>query len=303
MILLEGYINLCTRLLHPDAEWAQGTPVGIHFDTNSATSEDEMLACTYQFLSTPFTTSLNLITMDGYSLEDVRNALLGCRYGKIVAHLLFDEINELVNTDVDMLDFVAINPQYNPLKYQPDGLSTMRKEHDLMAAEASDDGDDYGMDWTSVPSLSQLPPVIDGTSSPTTLNPPPSSLSDAIESSEPLRPVISTVPSAKDLAHLDTVAPSSIPTPISASTLTSASATASAYSSASSSNPLPSAGLGPNSWHTKSSNRKRHAAEFPKSARPSKGADVGTRDWSHYSEAQAERGIEYTGQTVIPAPL
>ena len=261
-----------------------------------------MLARAYQFLSTPFTTSLNLITVDGYSLKDIRNALLGHRYGKIVAQLLFDEINELVNMDVDVLDFVAVNPQYNPLKYQPDGLRTTRKECNLMAAEASNNGDDYGMDWTSVPSLSQLPPVIDGISSPATLNPPPSSPSDVIESSEPLRPAISTEPSAEDLARLDTVAPSSIPTPISASTSTSASATASAYSSASSSNPLPSAGLGPNSWRTKSSNRKRCATEFPKSARPSKRADAGTRDWSHYFEAQAERGVEYTGQTVIPAP-
>ena len=204
-----------------------------------------MLARAYQFLSTPFTTSLNLITVDGYSLKDTRNALLGHRYGKIVAQLLFDEINELVNTDVDVLDFVAVNPQYNPLKYQPDGLRTTRKECNLMAAEASNNSDDYGMDWTSMPSLSQLPPVINGTSSPATLNPPPSSPSDVIESSEPLRPAISTEPSAEDLARLDTVAPSSIPTPISASTSTSASAAASAYSSASSSNPLPSAGLGP----------------------------------------------------------
>ena len=202
-----------------------------------------MLACAYQFLSTPFTTSLNLITVDGYSLKDMRNVLLGCRYGKIVAQLLFDKINKLVNTDVDVLDFVAVNPQYNPLKYQPDGLCTTRKERNLMA-KASDNGDNYGTDWTSVLSLSQLPPVLDGTSSPATLNPPPSSLSDAIESSKPLQPVISTVPSAKDLACLGTVTPSSIPTPISASTLTSASA-ASTYSSASSSNPLLSAGLGP----------------------------------------------------------
>ena len=198
-----------------------------------------MLAHAYQFLSTPFTTSLNLITVDGYSLEDTRNVLLGCGYGKIVAWLLFDEINKLVNTDVDMLDFVAVNPQYNPLKYQPDGLHTTRKERDLMAAKASDNSDDYGMDWTSMPSLSQLPPVIDGTSSPATLNPPLSSPSDVIESSEPLQPAINTVPSAEDLAHLDTVAPSLIPTLILASTSTSASAAASAYSSASSSNPLP----------------------------------------------------------------
>ena len=204
-----------------------------------------MLACAYQFLSTPFTTSLNLITVDGYSLEDMRNVLLGCGYGKIVAQLLFDKINELVNTDVDVLDFVAVNPQYNPLKYQPDGLRTTQKERNLMAAEASDNGDDYGTDWTSVLSLSQLPPVLDGTSSPATLNPPPSGPSDAIESSEPLQPVISTVPSAKDLACLGTVTPSSIPTTISASTLTSASAAASTYSSASSLNPLLSAGLGP----------------------------------------------------------
>ena len=51
-VLLEGYINLCTRLLHPAAEWARGVPVGIHFDSDSATSEDGKLARAYRFLST-----------------------------------------------------------------------------------------------------------------------------------------------------------------------------------------------------------------------------------------------------------
>ena len=29
--------------------------------------------------------------------------------------------------------------------------------------------------------------------------------------------------------------------------------------------------------------------------------DAGTRDWSHYFEAQVERGVEYSGQVVVPA--
>ena len=142
-VLLEGYINLCTRLLYPDAEWARGMPVGIRFDPNSSTDEDRALARAYQFLSTPFTAPLELITEDGYSLEDAQNTLLGRGYGKNVARLLFDEIDALVNTDVDALDFKAINPHYNPLKYQPDGLRTTWKEHDLLAAEASDNDNDY----------------------------------------------------------------------------------------------------------------------------------------------------------------
>ena len=40
--------------------------------------------------------------------------------------------------------------------------------------------------------------------------------------------------------------------------------------------------------------------EFPKAARPPKRADAGTRDWSHYFEAQVEHGVEYLGQMVIP---
>ncbi len=299
-ILLEGYINLCTRLLHPDAEWARGIPVGIRFDANSATNEDGKLALAYRFLSTPFTAPLELIAENGYSLEDARNALLGQGYGKRVARLLFDEIDELDNTDADALDFVAINPHYNPLKYQPDGLRTTRKERDLMAAEASDDGDDYSMDWTSAPIPPLLPSTANDTSSPATRNPHPSRLSGVIMSSEPSLPTIVSRPSAEDLAQPDPAVPSSIPTPISASTSTSASAAASAYSSASSSNLHPSTGSGPNPWRAKPSNRKRRAAEFPKAARPPKRMDAGTRDWSHYFEAQVERGVEYSGQVVVP---
>lgn len=152
-------------------------------------------------------------------------------YSKNIARLLFDKINKLVNTDVDALDFVAINPHYNPLKYQPDGLHTTRRECNLMAARDSDDGNDYKMDWISVPSLSQPPLVIDSTSSPATLSPFPGGQMDATMLSKPLWSAISTVPSVKDLARLGTLTSGSIPTPTSASTLTSASATASAYSS------------------------------------------------------------------------
>ena len=118
---------------------------------------------------------------------------------------------------------------------------------------------------------------------------------------ESLLPTTGITPLTEDLACLDAVAPSSIPTLISASTSTSASAAASAYSSASSSNLPPSTGLGPNSWCAKPSNRKRRAAEFPKMPRPPKRVNAGTRDWSNYFEAQVERGVEYSGLAVTPS--
>ena len=72
--------------------------------------------------------------------------------------------------DVDALDFVAINPHYNPLKYQPDGLCTTRKECDSMAAEASGDDGDYDMEWAGVPTQLLLPTATRDTSSPATLS-------------------------------------------------------------------------------------------------------------------------------------
>ena len=195
-----------------------------------------------------------------------------------MARLLFDKIDALVNTDIDALDFEAINPHYNPLKYQPDGLRTTRKERNLLAAEVSDDDNDYALSRLLVDT-----PV------------------DTATAPESLLPTTGVTPLTEDPARLDAVAPSSIPTPISASTSTSASAAASAYSSASSSNLPPLTGLGPNSWRAKSSNCKRHAAEFPKTPRLPKQVDAGTRDWSNYFKAQVERGVEYSGQAVTPS--
>lgn len=115
--------------------------------------------------------------------------------------------------DTDVLDFVAINPHYNPLKYQPDGLCTTWKERDKKAAEASNDDQDYGMDWISAP----LPPsMATDTSSPATRQPPLSSASGMIMPPEPTLPTIVTRPLAEDLARLDSAIPSAIPSPISA---------------------------------------------------------------------------------------
>jgi hypothetical protein len=133
-------------------------PVGICFNPNSATNEDRMLARAYRFLSTPFIAPLELITEDGYSLEDAQNALLRHGYGKNVACLLFDEIDALVNMDVDALDFEAINLHYNPLKYQPDGLRTTWKERDLLAAEVTTTTIMHRRDRLWTPRRTQLRP-------------------------------------------------------------------------------------------------------------------------------------------------
>ena len=162
-----------------------------------------------------------------------------------------------------------------------------------MAAKASDDGNDHSMDWTSAPSLPLLSSMADDTHLL-------SSGSGVIVPTEPSQPTIVTRPSAESLARLDSAVSSAILMPISASTSTSASAAASAHSSASSSNLLPSAGPVPNPWRTKPSNHKRRAAEFPKAAKQPKQMDAGTRDWSHYFEAQVECGIKYSGQAVVP---
>lgn len=167
-----------------------------------------------------------------------------------------------------------------------------------MAAEASEDDGDYDMEWAGVPTQLLLPTATGDTSSPATLS---NRVAGLIGPSEPSLPTIVTRPPTEDQARPDSTMLASIPTPVSTSTSTSASAAASAYSSASSSNFPSSVGPGPNPWRAPPSNRKRRAAEFPKAAKPPKRKDAGTRDWSQYFEAQVERGVEYSGQGVVPA--
>ena len=67
--LLEGCINLCTRLLYPDPTWARGEPVGIRVDSTSYDGNVELIKA-YRFLSILFTSPLELASDVGYSLEN-----------------------------------------------------------------------------------------------------------------------------------------------------------------------------------------------------------------------------------------
>lgn len=139
-----------------------------------------------------------------------------------------------------------------------------------MAAEASNDSDDYGMDWASTPIQPQLPLTAGGTSSPATPDLPSSGPPVTTTAPEPVHLAIIDIPPREEPVREDVVKIGLSTTPISATASTSTSATSSAYSLALSSNLPPMTGLGPNLWHAKSSNRKRHAAEFSKMARPPK---------------------------------
>jgi hypothetical protein len=286
--LLEGYINLCTRLLRPNADWARGKPVGIRVDSALVHDGDKRLAKAYRFLSTPFTLPLDLADDEGYSLENAQDALLGRGYGKTPARLVFEDIELLENTDVDALDFAAIRPNFNPMKYLPDGLRTTRKERDALAAMASDEDDDYSSEWVSVPIHIQPPPMTGETPSlDTTSEVVPPLVTEPRE----LRPI--------GALELNPGMSSSALAPVSASTSATASATTSPYSDSSANLPSPPVGPSPTDWRAPSSNRKRRAADFPRAAKPAKRRDAGTRDWSGYFEAQVGRGVEYTGQEVI----
>lgn len=180
------------------------------------------------------------------------------------ARLVFKVIELLSDTDPDTLDFAAICPNFNPMKYQPDGLRTTRKERDALAAIASDEDKELGPDIVSTPDPT-LPSLEAGEA-------PSSSTAQAAEP-----PLVTTQQESSPFGEheLNPAAPLSSLTPASASTLTTASTVTSPYSDSSAALPSP-AGPNPSGWHAPASNRKKRAAEFSQAARPAKRHDVGT---------------------------
>lgn len=191
--------------------------------------------------------------------------LLGRGYSKTPACLVFKVIESLSDMDPDALDFAAIHPNFNLMKYQPDGLHTMRKERDALAAMASDEDE-------------ELVPEIVHTPNPTLLSleageaPSPS----IAQAAEPPLATVQQESTPFDAHELNPAVPLSSLAPASASTSTTASTTTSPYLDSSAALP-PLTGPNPSGWRTPTSNWKKHTAEFLQAVRPAKCHDAGTR--------------------------
>ena len=126
--LLDGFSNLCHRIVDLDSDWKFGTPVGLRTSSPLTDEEDLQLARAYQFLGLPIEGPYTLQDLSHYSLEDAQDALLGRRASKAAPVLHFDSPVLQDGSDDDSLFFADIYPEYDELSFRPDGTRTTRAE-------------------------------------------------------------------------------------------------------------------------------------------------------------------------------
>jgi hypothetical protein len=96
-------------------------PVGFLLDSELTNDNDKKLVKAYQFLGVPITGPYIPESLEGYTLADARDALLGRQEGKSAPVLIFEFANDLEDNDNDTLDYSVINPSYDPAEYATDG--------------------------------------------------------------------------------------------------------------------------------------------------------------------------------------
>jgi hypothetical protein len=153
ILLLLGFTNLCCRLLDEQSPWEEGEPVGLLVDTNLTSEKERQLLQAYQYLQVPIEGNAPASDLQGYTLEDAQNALLGLRKGKEVPVVSFDAPpNNLLGTDDDGLIWYECNPDYDKAEFEPDGQrktalvrredAEQRKEDEMGDSSDSDDDSD-----------------------------------------------------------------------------------------------------------------------------------------------------------------
>jgi hypothetical protein len=120
--LLGGFINLCSQIAGGRSDWNQGTPVGIHVEGKLVNKDDKKLARAFQLLGIPLEGTYEPQDVAGYSIQDVRDALLGRQDGKSTIIPTFEFVDELTSDDDDALDYSVIVPDYNYTNYATDGV-------------------------------------------------------------------------------------------------------------------------------------------------------------------------------------
>jgi hypothetical protein len=120
--MLEAYVNVCSRIESNRAEWKLGEPIGAFVNPDDASPEDLELARAYHYLGVPIVGLPQLEEIEGYGLEDARNALLSRKQGKAAPVKSFsDSPDYLEGTNDDALDYSIINPSFDKNLYNDDG--------------------------------------------------------------------------------------------------------------------------------------------------------------------------------------
>jgi hypothetical protein len=159
ILLLLGFTSLCHRLLDEQSPWEEGEPVELLVNTNLASEKERQLLQVYQYLRVPIEGNVPASDLQGYTLEDAQNALLGLQKGKEVPIVSFNAPpNDLLGTDNDGLIWYECNPDYDEAEFEPDGqrkTALMRREdaeqkkEDEMGDSSDSDDDSDGEDGPS----------------------------------------------------------------------------------------------------------------------------------------------------------
>ena len=152
LVLLQGFINLCYRLLHPTEEWRPGVPVGLRAPLVIAGGEALELLCTYQLLQLTIR-GPPLSTPEGYDLLRARNSLLDSSHRSAPVILTLSPV-KLEPTDEDYFQSSAINPEYDQNTFSEDGVHlTCRERRQLQASAGNDEIATVGSTGLTLPNL------------------------------------------------------------------------------------------------------------------------------------------------------
>jgi len=137
--MLHAFINLCHRILHPNAEWKVKPPVGIQTGSMTVKGTALSLAHTYLFFGLPVN-GLVLELPEHYSVESARDALLDPKARKAPLVTELEHVIQLPEGSDDAPMFKDLHPQYDVLVYLEDGVKRTSKERKLLHLY-DDDGD------------------------------------------------------------------------------------------------------------------------------------------------------------------
>jgi len=138
-IMLHAFINLCHRILHPDAAWKVKPPVGIRTNSSAIEGTALSLARAYVFFGLPIV-GLTPELPEHYSVESARDALLDPSWPKAPLVVELEHVIKLPEGSDDDPNFKELHPQYDTLVYHEDGVKRTAKERKLLHLY-DDDGD------------------------------------------------------------------------------------------------------------------------------------------------------------------
>ena len=119
--LLQGFVNLCNRLLHPTDEWRVGEPVGMRASLLITGGEAMALLRAYHSFQLPIQ-GPPPPSLLGYEALQARASLLDPIHRVSPLHLPLELISDLDPLNDDNLHFTALAPNYNRGAFDEDGV-------------------------------------------------------------------------------------------------------------------------------------------------------------------------------------